>query len=418
MRFLKYPQFALPANRFTTHPLCVLLLALLVAGCTKPVEKIEDIRPVRVLKLAANEMDVLAQFPGDVRARVESKLGFRVGGKIVSRKVNLGDVVKRGQILMQLDPQDLRLAQIQANAGLNAARSNHDLAQAELKRYQELREKNFVSEAVLDGKLSAYQAAKATYDQSIANYKGQKNQTGYATLLADIEGVVTGIDAEVGQVVAAGSPVVRVAQTADKDVVIAIPENQVDTLSKVSDIRVRIWANPTDVIVGKLRELSPVADSVTRTYTAKIAIPSASPDILLGMTAYVTFAEKSTQSMIRVPLTALLQDKGGSAVWVVESGVVRLLPVQVAGPSGDAILLAGGVSAGQSVVTAGVNSLKPGQRVRILGDDQIFLSPVAAPGQAAPVSPVAPSARMAPVAPSAPPAQATPAPPAAAEVDK
>ena len=414
MTFLKYPQPATPPSSFATHPLCVLLLALLVAGCTKPVEKVEDIRPVRVLKLAADQMEVLAQFPGDVRARVESKLGFRVGGKIVSRKVNLGDVVKRGQILMQLDPQDLRLAQIQANAGLDAARSNHDLAQAELKRYQELREKNFVSEAVLDGKLSAYQAAKATYDQSIANYKGQKNQTGYATLVADIEGVVTGIDAEVGQVVAAGSSVVRVAQTADKDVVIAIPENQVDTLSKVSDIRVRIWANPNDVIVGKLRELSPIADAVTRTYTAKIAIPSASPDILLGMTAYVTFAEKSTQPMIRVPLTALLQDKGGSAVWVVEGGVVRLVPVQVAGPSGDAILLAGGVSAGQNVVTAGVNSLKPGQKVRILGDDQIFLSPVAPAAPAAPVSPVTPAATMTP-APAPLPVQAAPA---AAEVNK
>lgn len=424
MTFLKYPQPTASANSFTIRQLCALLLAMILTACTKPVEKTEDIRPVRVLKLAADQVDALAEFPGDVRARVESKLGFRVGGKIVSRKVNLGDVVKRGQILMQLDPQDLRLAQVQANAGLDAARSNHDLAQAELKRYQELRDKNFVSQAVLDGKLSTYQAAKATYDQAIANYKGQKNQTGYATLIADIEGVVTGVDAEVGQVVAAGSPVVRVAQTADKDVVIAIPENQVDTLSKVSDIRVRIWANPTDVIAGKLRELSPVADAATRTYTAKIAIPSASPDILLGMTAYVTFAEKSTRTMIRVPLSALLQDHGGSAVWVVEGGMVRLVPVQIAGPSGDAILLAGGVSVGQTVVTAGVNSLKPGQKVRILGDDPILQAPAAASGQTtasgAPAATPTPATPAIPVTPVTAAAPSTPAaaPPAAAGVSK
>ena len=368
-----------PGDRPQSARIAATLFLFLAAGCSKPVEKAEEIRPVRVQVLSAAPVDVLAEFPGDVRARVESKLGFRVSGKIVSRKVNLGDVVKRGQVLMQLDPQDLRLAQAQANAGLAAARSNHELAQAELKRYQDLRDKNFVSQAVLDAKFSAFQAAKASFEQATAAYQGQSNQAAYATLVADAAGVVTGVDAEVGQVVASGATVVRLAQSGDKEVVIAIPEDRVASLRDVTDVRVRIWANPNSVMVGKLRELAPVADAATRTYTARIAIPEATPDVRLGMTAYVMFAAKSPNAMLKVPLSALWQENGVTAVWVVENGAVRLAPVQVAGPSGDGILLAGGVSAGLAIVTAGVNSLRPGQKVTVLGNDAIGAAQVAAP---------------------------------------
>ena len=378
------------------------LLSTLLAGCSKPVEKVEDIRPVRVQILVASQVDVLAEFPGDVRARVESRLGFRVGGKIVTRKVNLGDVVKRGQILMQLDPQDLRLAQAQAAAGLAAARSNQELALAELKRYQDLRGKNFVSQAVLDAKVTMYQTAKAGVEQATAAYQGQSNQAGYATLVSDVAGAVTGVDAEVGQVVGPGATVVRVAQTGDNEIVIAIPEDKVARLRDVADIRVRIWADPGNIIPGKLRELSPIADAATRTYTARITIPAAPPEVRLGMTAYVMFAAKSPSAMLQVPLTALWQDNGVTAVWVVENGTVRLAPVQVAGPGSDGILLASGVLPGQRIVTAGVNSLKPGQKVTVLGEDAISATPVAArvaatpgnPGTAAPPLP-APAAAIA-----------------------
>ena len=189
--------------------------------------------------------------------------------------------------------------------------------------------------------------------------------------MSDVDGVVTSVDAEVGQVVAAGSPVIRVAQTGEKEIVIGIPENKVESLRRISDVRVRIWANPGDVTAGKIRELSPIADSATRTYTAKISILDAPDDVRLGMTAYVSFADKTPNAMIKVPLSALFQDKAGTAVWVVDGGAVRLTSVQVAGPSGNDILLSGGVAPGQTIVTAGVNLLKPGQKVNILGDDPI-----------------------------------------------
>lgn len=342
--------------------------ALMLAACSKPVPQVEDIRPVRVMQLTADKVDVMAEFSGEIRPRIESRLGFRVGGKIVSRKVDAGAIVKRGQVLMQLDPQDLQLAQSQASAGLKAAESNRDLARAELKRYQDLREKNFVSQAVLDGKETTFKAAQATHDQAVAAYRNQSNQAGYAILVSDVDGVVTGVDAEVGQVVAAGSPVLRVAQMGEKEIVIGIPEDKVESLRRIDDIRVRTWANPKEIIQGKLRELSPVADPATRTYTAKISIPNAPADIRLGMTAMVTFSAKTPNALIKVPLTALLQDKSSTSVWVVENGAVRLAPVQIAAPSGNEILLASGVTLGQTVVTAGVNLLKPGQKVKILDD--------------------------------------------------
>nr|WP_307727795.1 efflux RND transporter periplasmic adaptor subunit [Massilia sp. TS11] len=340
-----------------------------MTGCSKPEPKGEDIRPVRAITLAADTVAIQAEFAGEVRARVESRLGFRVPGKITSRLVEVGSVVKRGQVLMQLDPQDLQLAQAQANAGLRAAETNRDLAQAELKRYQELREKNFVSQAVLDAKLSTYKAAQASVDQAQAAYKGQTNQAAYSSLVSDIDGVVTAVDAEVGQVVAAGTPVVRVAKAGEKEIVIGIPEDKVDTLRQVPDVAVRLWANPKEVLKGKIREVSPVADPQTRTYTTKVSVPEAPADVKLGMTALVQFTAAAPVPMIKVPLTALFHEKNKTSVWVVDKGAVQLVPVQVGGTSGNDILLTSGVKPGQTVVTAGVNQLKNGQKVKVLGVD-------------------------------------------------
>ena len=348
-----------------------LALSLVLAGCSKPVEKVEEVRPVRAIKMAAASTRTVAQFSGEIRARYESRLGFRVGGKIVSRKVDVGAMVKRGQVLMQLDPQDLQLAQSQANAALGAAESNLELAKAELARYKDLREKNFVSQAVLDAKETAYRSARATRDQAAAALRTQRNQTGYGNLVADVDGVVTGIDAETGQVVSAGTPVVRLAQLGEKEVVISIPEDQVDALRKVSDVTVRTWANPDEALPGKLRELSPVADTATRTYTAKISLPKAPEDVRLGMTAYVTFSANGESPMLKVPLTALVQNQGASAVWLVENGTVRLAPVQLAGASGNEMLVASGLTPGQVVVTAGVHLLKPGQKVTVLDAEPV-----------------------------------------------
>jgi multidrug efflux system membrane fusion protein len=352
-------------------PLGTAALLLLLAGCSQDAEKKEDIRPVRAIVASASNVDVNAEFPGEVRARVESRLGFRVGGKITSRQVDPGTLVKRGQVLMQLDPQDLRLSQAQANATLRAAETTRDLAKAELKRYQELRVKNFVSQAVLDAKLSAWNAAQANVDAAQAAYFGQTNQAGYATLVADIDGVVTAVDADVGQVVAPGAPVVRVAKNGDKEIVIGLPEDKVDAMRKLQDVTVRMWAKPDVLIPGKVREVSPIADPSTRTYAVKVSIPDTNTDVKLGMTAMVQFSSTTAAPLVKVPLSALFHDKQVTSVWLVENGAVRLVPVTVGGTAGNDVVLASGVKPGQTVVTAGVNLLKAGQKVTILPQEAV-----------------------------------------------
>ena len=375
------------SRRFSVLGVCLFLSLSGLVACSKKIEKVEEVLPVRAMTIAADNVESTLQFTGEVRARVESRLGFRVGGKIVARKVDVGSIVRRGQVLMQLDPQDLQLAQRQADAARQSALRNRDLAAAELQRYQKLRDQNFVSQAVLDAKQTAYQSALSSYDQAVAALRNQSNQTGYADLLADVDGVVTAIDAEAGQVVAAGTPVVSVAKAGDKDVVIGVPEDKVDALRKSAVVRVRMWANPDQVIVGKIREVSPIADAVTRTYPFKISLPENTPDIKLGMTAYVSFAEKSSVSMIRLPLTALHQTNGKPSVWLVDGGAVKLVSVQMGGQSGNDVLIASGLTPGQTVVTAGVNLLKPGQKVKVLG--------------AVPVPPVLPVPPVTPVNPAA-----------------
>ncbi len=363
-------------------PTLLLGLSMMLAACSKPAEKTEDIRPVRIVTAAIEGAELQTEFSGEIRAKVESRLGFRVPGKIIARKVDVGTVVKRGQVLMQLDPQDLLLGQAQAKAGLMAAESNRDLAKAEYKRYQELREKNFVAQAVLDAKETAYKAAQASYEQAKAGLSNQSNLASYSTLASDVDGVVTGIDAEIGQVVAAGTPVVRVAKAGEFDMVIGIPEDRINSIRQMKDVNVRLWANKDEVIVAKLRELSPIADPVTRTFAAKLALPANANGIKLGMTAYASFAMKNPHSMIRLPLTALFQDKATSSVWVVENGVVRLVPVQVGSTIDEDVLIASGLTPGQSVVTAGVNLLKPGQKVTILGAESTAKASAAASASA------------------------------------
>jgi RND family efflux transporter MFP subunit len=361
--------FALPPFRLTRAAAAAIVLALL-AGCDQPAPKLEEVRPVRAVQLAAGDTVQRIEFSGEVRPRYESRLGFRVGGKIVERRVDVGVNVKDGQVLMRLDPQDLRLAEAQARATLRAAETERDLAQADYKRHQNLRAQNFVSQAVLDAKQAALRAAQANVDAARAASRGQSNQAGYANLEADADGVVTAVDAEVGQVVAAGAPVVRVARTDEKEVVIGIPEDRVGQLRQGAEVHVRLWSNRDELIPGRIREVSPVADPATRTYAVKVAIPPLA-DARLGMTATVEMAASPAEGpdTLRVPLSALVQDKGATSVWVVDKGVVQLRRVQVEGQAGNDILLAGGVRPGETVVTAGVHLLKPGQKVRILTAD-------------------------------------------------
>jgi membrane fusion protein, multidrug efflux system len=362
-------MWRLPIVRSVLHILVFVALSG-VTGCAKKTEVTENIRPVRAIQLTPSQQQITAEYAGNVQPRVEAHIGFRVSGKISARKVDVGTLVRAGQILMQLDPADLRLAQLQAEGNFKAAQSNVELANNELKRYQELRKTNAVSQSMLDAKITAVATAQGNFQQAQALLKSQSNQAAYTNLIAASSGVVTAIHAEVGQVVSPGMPVVQVAQLDEMEVVVGIPENNVDIISRSNSVKIYLWANPQEFITGKIRELSPVADPATRTFTAKISIINPSPktiaSVKMGMTANVQFALNTPGAFIKIPLTALFQEKGVTSVWIVENNAVKLVPVQIGGVNGNDLLLTSGVSAGQTVVTAGVHLLKPGQRVSIL----------------------------------------------------
>ncbi len=330
-----------------------VLAAVLTAACSKPEEPAQPLRTVRVMKIDGAAVSGGLTFPGEVRARFEARLGFRLGGKLVERRVDVGAAVKKGQVLARLDAQDVALQSGQAEA-------NRALAEAEAKRYRDLRAKNFVSQAVLDAKETALKTAEA--QAGVA-----RNQAGYATLVADRDGVVTAVEAEAGQVVAAGQTVVRVAEGNEKEIVIAVPEGEVEKLRAATGFTVTLNSLPGRVWQGRLRELAPSADPATRTFAARIGVAEADDAVRLGMSASVQAKVSLRETALRLPLSAFFTRNDQANVWIVDPATqtVKLVPVQTDGVAGNDMRVKGGLESGMLVVTAGANLLEPGQKVRL-----------------------------------------------------
>ena len=352
-----------------THslPVAAVLVAAALAGCSKPPAAEDPVRAVKVQTVGASAYGTAPEFSAEVRARIETPMGFRVAGKILRRQAELGQRVQAGQVLAQLDPQDYRLAADAARAQQASAQTNRDLAAADLKRYRELRAQNFISGAELERRETTYKSAQAQFEQAQAQLASQGNQASYATLVADTAGVVTAIDAQPGQVVSAGTPVLRIAQDGARDVVFAVPEDRAAQIKPGSDVAVRGWAGGPE-LPGKVREVGASADPVTRTYTVKVAIDAATAPPL-GATVYARPQALSHVGapVLKLPTSALRQEGNGSAVWLLDkaSMTVRSQPVQVATADGNEAVIAQGLEPGMQVVVAGVHVLAPGQKVSI-----------------------------------------------------
>jgi multidrug efflux system membrane fusion protein len=347
-----------------------LALALGVSGCSRPPAAQEPVRAVKVLRVGTEAFASGLEFSGEVRARVESRLGFRLGGKLTQRLVEPGQRVQAGQLLAQLDPSDAKLAVDAARAQVEAARTQRDLAAADVKRYQALKEQNFISGAELERRETTLKAAQAQLEQAQAQLSVQANQAGYASLKADVSGVVTAVEAEVGQVLAMGAPVLRIAADGPRDVVFAVPEDKVSRLRTGQAVTLQPWAQ-TGQGSGRVREVAASADPLTRTFQVKVALAGAQP-LPLGSTVSVRVpglggAGLEGQSVIKLPTTALRQDGPGTAVWLVDeaSMTVKSQPVQVATADGNEAVIASGLSPGMVVVSTGVHVLSPGQKVTL-----------------------------------------------------
>jgi multidrug efflux system membrane fusion protein len=273
-------------------------------------------------------------------------------------------------VLAQLDAQDYRLAADAARAQVAAASTNRDLAAADFKRYQALREQNFISGAELERRETTLKAAQAQLEQAQAQLASQGNQAGYTSLVADVSGVITAIEAEPGQVVTAGAPVVRIAQDGPRDVVFSVPEDKVAALKPGSDVTARLWAGNGN-LPGKIREVAASADPVTRTYAVKVSLDAAAQPPL-GATVTVTpqALNHAGVQVIKLPTSALRQEGKGTAVWVLDKATmtVKSQPVDVATADGNEAVIAAGLQPGMLVVAAGVHVLSPGQKVTMWQD--------------------------------------------------
>ena len=353
-----------------TSTAAILATALLLAACSKPAPPEEPIRAVKVTTVGLDNIKSGSEFAGEVRPRVESRLGFRVAGKIVRRQAELGKRVRAGDVLAQLDPQDYKLAAQAAAAQTAAALTNRDLALADFKRFKSLKDQNFISGAELERRESVLKAAQAQLDQAQAQLAGQGNQSAYTTLVADVSGVITSIDAEPGQVVSAGTPVVRIAQDGPRDVIFAVPEDKVALMKVGSTTDVRMWSSNTQY-KGVVREVAASADPVTRTFTVKVSLDAKDTPALGTTVSVIPQAfDRSGVQVVKLPTSAFRQDGQNSSVWVLDpsSMTVKLQPVVIATADGNDVVVASGLLPGMQVVVAGVHVLSPGQKVTIYKD--------------------------------------------------
>lgn len=340
-----------------------------LAGCgeNKAAQQ-PDVRPVRAITVGRSADSVSASYSGEIRARYESKLGFKVSGKVIARLVEVGSHVVPGQVLLRLDPQDAALSAAAAQADTEAARIKLNQNRIDLERGERLFRENFISKSALDQYKLAYETALLQHQSAQAQQQLSLNQRAYTALAADRAGVVTAIDVEAGHVVSAGQTVLTLAADGERELLVSVPESRVEELRNARDMTVTTWADPQRPYVATLRELAPDTDKATRTYAARIAIRKPDAALRLGMTASVQIPNIQEGEAIRVPLSAIDDKTGEPLVWVVDprTSTVSTRPVKLAAARKDSVIVAQGLNEGDVVVTAGVHMLHAGQNVTVL----------------------------------------------------
>jgi RND family efflux transporter MFP subunit len=323
-------------------------------------------RPARVMEIAYQQRSQSLVLAGTVVPRIESTLGFRVAGKITARTVDVGTIVKPGDLIAQLDPSDYRLAVDNARAALASADADYTRAKADHERYLNLRGSGAFTPQTLEQRQSLAATTFARVDQAKSQLSSAENNLAYTELRADAPGVVTAVQAEVGQVMTQGQGVVRVARTDELEILVGVPEHRLKAVRQAKAASFELWSDPGHRHAATLRELSPSADPMTRTYPARFSVIDPPEFIGLGMTATLAFERPDAAPVAEVPLSAIFQRGTQPAVWVVdkESGTVTLRPVTIARWRDDSAAIASGVKDGEMIATAGVHKLEAGQKVK------------------------------------------------------
>lgn len=345
----------------------IALIAMVASGCTeKKEEATQVIRPVKVVEIAKADTTRALDYSGSVRARTDMNLGFRINGKIVDRRVDIGERVKPGDVLARIDSTDYQLAVKRAEATLDSAQKQVQTADLTLKRAQQLFEKNVAPKSQLEQAQLSYDQATSTRDSASSALDEAKNQVAYSDLKSDLSGIVTAVNADVGQVVGSGTPVLTVAVDGEKEVQIAVPEMDIAHFTSGKAVKARFWSDDALVLDGKVREVSGSADTQSRTFSVRVSLPN-DPRVLLGMTANVEASAENTQPFVSIPLSALAEKDGQKIVWLVDrqAGTVHSQPVRVADFSNDGVRVADGLKAGETVVAAGTQFMTENLKVKL-----------------------------------------------------
>ena len=333
-----------------------------------PVTEERPIPVVRTITIGDTAAEDTAVYPGEVRGRFESNLAFQVAGKIMTRNISLGDSVRAGQVLMELDPKDLREGYNAAQAAYQAALSNYRLAKDNCDRFQALHEKGAVSTMVRDQYRTQFEAADASLKSAQAQLTASRNQLGHTQLVADHDGSVAAVSGEVGQVVGAGTPVATIVQDGNREIQIFVPENRLGQIKPNQPAKITFWALNDKTASGHVSEISPMADTVTRTYKVRVAVDTMPEEAKLGMTAKVTF-NTGTATAVLIPSGAIYQTGNQAQVWVIRDKKATLVNVKTAGYEDSDVIITEGLTKGDVVVTGGINKLAEGQEVRLEGNE-------------------------------------------------
>ncbi len=341
----------------------LFILSSLLLACEKPVEPPPPPRPALVTivgKTAPNSAIVLV---GEVKSRFESNQGFRIAGKIIERKVDVGSLVKKGQLLARLDAADTNLGAAAAVADVRAAEASRSLAKSEVERQRQLVNKKFISQSALDKYEAELKTADARVNQAKAQAAVSGNQTRYTALMADRDGVVTQIRAEPGQVVEAGEIVAQIVDTKQIEVLAAVSESRMARIKVGDSAAIKLWADREKTYAGKVREIAPAASSATRAFDVRIAVLDTDEAVKLGMTAGVSFGENVANEII-VPAPALTQVLGKISVWVIsKDGIANPREVTAGQYTEAGVVINHGLQAGEMIAIAGVHTLIKGQKV-------------------------------------------------------
>ncbi|KTC43515.1 RND transporter, partial [Pseudomonas fluorescens ABAC62] len=303
-------------------------LIFLLAACGHEEAVQITVRPAMVVQPQPSAQSV-DSYPGEVRARYEPDLAFRIGGKVSKRLVEEGQRVKANQPLAELDPQDVRLQLEATRAQVAAAEANLSLVRAERDRYKTLMDRQMVSRSQYDNSENLYRSGEARLKQIKAEFDVASNQAGYAVLRAPQDGVVAKRAVEVGQVVAAGQTVFTLATDGEREVLISLPEQGFGRFKLGQPVTVELWSQPDQRFTGRIRELSPAADPKSRTFAARVAFTGGKVPAELGQSARV-FIQADGVVPLSVPLSALTAENGASYVWRVQpDNTLKRTPVRI-----------------------------------------------------------------------------------------